>query len=79
MEIEWTAHLNSQSEAISACVFWAEALERPEAADLVTAPNQARMALSRIFTNDFNLPLMEAWLQEWPTQAELAKFLQVTG
>jgi len=67
------------SEALSAWIFWAEALNRPDADKLVTGRNQAGIALNRIYERDFQLEQMQEWLSRWPTPFGLKQYMRVVG
>ena len=69
----------SLHEALSAWIFWAEALDRPDADKLVTGHNQASIALKRIYEKDFQLEQMQEWLNRWPTPFGLKQFMRVAG
>ena len=66
-------------EALSAWVFWAEALSRPDADKLVTGRNQASIALNRIYEKDFQLEQMQEWLSRWPTPFGREQYMRVVG
>jgi len=79
MEQNRNISLSSLSDALSAWVFWAEALTRPDADELVKGLNQASVALNRIYESDFQMEQMKEWLSIWPTPFGLEQYMRVAG
>ncbi len=72
-------HLPSNADAVIAWIFWAETLERSDAADLVVETNSAIVALNRVYEHHFPQDEMDTWLKRWPTSFGMEQFQRVAG
>ncbi len=68
-----------EQDVLSIWAFWAEAIDRPDAGELVSGINSAILALSRIQTHGFPQDEMEQWLQDWPTSYGMTHYQAARG
>lgn len=66
--------LASDSDALSAWIFWFEMLELPNAKRLVFDMPQANSDLHLLYLNGIGRAPMEEWLRQWPTPFGLSQF-----
>ncbi len=68
------AHSTLDQDVISTWIFWVEAIDKPNASELVTGINVAHVSLNQILKHGFPQDEMEQWLQQWPTELGMVQF-----